>query len=168
MSPDDPNFRVPDFGLKCPSCSYLLAGLPRLVCPECGRAFTMEEFIPRGEFPQVFMDGRAIIADEDVRALMHRYHIPFMEKSGLTESIMLSVGAKAKSPGQLCVPRESYFEVFDLLRRVRLNLELPPPPETADAAVEWTCSGCSESNPGNFDMCWNCERERENGNAHSV
>lgn len=27
-------------------------------------------------------------------------------------------------------------------------------------AVEWTCTGCGETVPGNFELCWNCERVR--------
>ncbi|MEK6644767.1 MAG: hypothetical protein AABZ08_12760 [Planctomycetota bacterium] len=151
---------VPDYGLKCKACGYFLAGLPRHICPECGRAFTLEEFIPPGEFPVVFMEGKPVQAERDVRDLMTRYHIPFMEKNSLSDSQMLAVGTKAHAPGQLCVPREAYFDVLDLLRRVRLNLELPPPPDNSAADVEWTCPACSESNPGTFELCWNCERER--------
>ncbi len=27
-------------------------------------------------------------------------------------------------------------------------------------AVEWTCTGCGETVPDNFELCWNCERNR--------
>ena len=40
-----------------------------------------------------------------------------------------------------------------------------------DADVEdgtaWTCAGCSERNPGNFDECWKCQRNRP-GKNHKV
>ncbi len=26
---------------------------------------------------------------------------------------------------------------------------------------EWQCGGCGESVPGNFELCWQCERARE-------
>jgi hypothetical protein len=29
----------------------------------------------------------------------------------------------------------------------------------------WICPGCHESNPGNFDECWNCQRKRSRGRA---
>ena len=29
-----------------------------------------------------------------------------------------------------------------------------------DARPSWRCSACHEENPGNFDVCWNCEKPR--------
>ncbi len=39
QSPTDPLTAGPPQGARCLNCRYLLEGLPRLVCPECGRAF---------------------------------------------------------------------------------------------------------------------------------
>jgi hypothetical protein len=30
----------------------------------------------------------------------------------------------------------------------------------SDEAVEWTCTGCGELVPENFELCWNCECNR--------
>ena len=30
-------------GTYCPECGYCLIGVPRQICPECGRAFTLDE-----------------------------------------------------------------------------------------------------------------------------
>jgi hypothetical protein len=27
--------------------------------------------------------------------------------------------------------------------------------------AEWHCGGCGELVPGNFELCWNCERPRD-------
>lgn len=35
---------VPDEGFRCPGCDYLLYGLAKRRCPECGRPFSFEEF----------------------------------------------------------------------------------------------------------------------------
>ena len=37
---------IPDWGLVCPTCSYLLNGLPSHRCPECGTEFDIQDIIP--------------------------------------------------------------------------------------------------------------------------
>ncbi|MBK8266827.1 MAG: hypothetical protein IPK83_00330 [Planctomycetes bacterium] len=59
----DPNvLPVPDLGLCCMQCGYALRGLPSHRCPECGREFTLNEYIPRGDFPVVIRHGRGSCA----------------------------------------------------------------------------------------------------------
>jgi rubrerythrin len=36
---------IPDWGLSCPNCQYLLRGLPTHRCPECGLELEMEEIV---------------------------------------------------------------------------------------------------------------------------
>ena len=36
---------IPDWGLECPKCRYLLRGLPSHRCPECGTKFEMAEVV---------------------------------------------------------------------------------------------------------------------------
>ncbi len=35
------------------------------------------------------------------------------------------------------------------------------PAIAADQPAEWQCNGCGETVPGNFDICWQCERGRD-------
>jgi hypothetical protein len=46
----------------CPACGYCLTGLPRRVCPECGRAFELEE-VGMGEAAEVG-SGAGDVGDE--------------------------------------------------------------------------------------------------------
>ncbi len=36
---------IPDWDLHCPRCGYPLRGLPEHRCPECGRAFSMQDVV---------------------------------------------------------------------------------------------------------------------------
>lgn len=40
-----PKPSIPDVGLACPTCGYLLAGICREQCPECGEAFDLVEMV---------------------------------------------------------------------------------------------------------------------------
>jgi predicted RNA-binding Zn-ribbon protein involved in translation (DUF1610 family) len=155
---DPESLPIPDLGLKCLSCGYHLAGLPRHICPECGRPIQMEEHIPPGEFPMLIFNGQYVMLANELRELLRRYAIPFMENKIYDEIVMM--GPQAASSGRLCVPRERYFEVIDLLRRRMLGEPMPDVPDAAAGVEEWTCPGCGESNPGSFELCWNCQLER--------
>jgi len=151
---------VPDLGLRCLSCGYNLAGLPRHLCPECGRKIRLEEHIPPGEFPMLILNGQRVPATDEIRGLLRRYRLPFMENKVHSETIMISVGPAAFSAGHLCVAREIYFEAIDLLRRHMLGERMPEAPTSTEGADEWICTGCGEANPGHFEVCWNCEAVR--------
>ena len=53
----------------------------------------------------------------------------------------------------LCLMDDSrYEEAVELLK--------PYQESSAIESMEWTCTKCGESNPGSFDVCWNCEAEK--------
>lgn len=157
MSFDPESLPVPDLGLRCRKCGYGLAGLPRHQCPECGQTFTMDEMVPPGDFPIVIFDGNELRGQPEVLNLLRRYRIPFIEVLGPAEA-MYGLVATLQGRSRIAVPRASYFEVIDLLRRQALEEELPPPEEQTFA--DWTCPACREDNPGTFGVCWNCETVR--------
>jgi hypothetical protein len=153
--PFDPEaLPVPDLGLRCLSCGYNLAGLPEHRCPECGRTFAMEDHIPKGDFPVVIFNGKEVVSTPAIVELLARMQIPYMEVLRPGEN-MLGFGGATHSRCRVGVPRSSYFEVIDLLRRQALGEPLPEPEEEA-AGPDWKCSGCGEENPGNFEVCWSC------------
>lgn len=45
-----------------------------------------------------------------------------------------------------------YPQAIEILKKIHLEAE-------ADAHREMTCGSCGESNPGTFDLCWNCGGE---------
>jgi hypothetical protein len=151
---------VPDLGLRCLTCGYNLAALPEHRCPECGRAFTMEDHIPKGDFPVVIFNGKEVVSTPSVVELLKRMRIPYMEVTQAGDD-MYGFGGLTHVKCRVGVPRASYFEVIDLLRRQALGQPLPEPEEEAEGP-EWTCS-CGEANPGNFELCWNCGEPRAGG-----
>jgi|ERR1043166_3094894 hypothetical protein len=161
----DPEFLpIPDLGLRCLSCGYLLAGLPSHVCPECGRKIKIEEHIPPGDWPLVFLDGSVVKVTPAVSSLMKTYqipHMPIIPSSGSEEiGAAFGQGHASNLSSELRVPRHCFFDAIDLLRRQMLGEPMPEPPELIPAQHDWNCGKCGEENPATFDVCWNCQAER--------
>lgn len=58
----------------------------------------------------------------------------------------------------LCiVDDDRYDEAVALLKPLNYK-------ETSELP-DWTCAQCSESNPGSFEVCWNCENERQHAES---
>ena len=53
----------------------------------------------------------------------------------------------------LCILDDSQWEAAMGIVRTHFH-------NTAAEGAEWRCSGCNETNPGSFDLCWNCGAER--------
>jgi len=51
---------------------------------------------------------------------------------------------------EIWVTEDSQFDRADQIISETLNNQT--------TSVEWICSHCGESNAGNFNICWNCER----------
>ena len=160
MAFDPEALPVPDLGLRCLKCGYGLAGLPRHQCPECGKTFTIDEHIPKGDFPVIIFNGKELRGTPELMDLLKRYRIPFMEVMGPADSMYGLVGATYRGT-RISIMRARYFEVIDLLRRQALGEALPP----ADTCnrPDWTCPSCSEENPGTFDVCWSCGIDSPDG-----
>ncbi len=157
MTFDPEALPVPDLGLLCRKCGYPLAGLSQHRCPECGRAFTMEEYIPPGDFPFLIYDGKQVRPTPETIELLKQACIPYMHVMPPGDTVLKNMGYNPdKLRGHIAVPRELYFETIDLLRRRQLGEPIETP--TAVEQPDWTCPACSEENPGTFDMCWNCGR----------
>ncbi|MFW6060913.1 MAG: hypothetical protein ACODAQ_12100, partial [Phycisphaeraceae bacterium] len=148
---------VPDLGLGCKRCGYPLAGLTEHRCPECGRPFTLEEYLPRGDWPALIAGGEEVRATVETIRLLHTYQIPFVEMADPLQAALAHVWpAVNRQAPRLGVPRERYFEAIDLIRRQRFGEAMPQPPAPPERAEEWRCAQCDEVNPPNFEICWNC------------
>lgn len=53
----------------------------------------------------------------------------------------------------LCLLDDSQTEVAAELIRLHFQNATPEGPE-------WSCTGCNETNPATFDLCWSCGAER--------
>lgn len=53
----------------------------------------------------------------------------------------------------LCLIDDSrYEEAVELLKPYQESSKI--------VLLDWTCTKCGESNPGSFDVCWNCSAEK--------
>jgi hypothetical protein len=157
--PFDPEaLPVPDLGLRCLACGYNLADLPEHRCPECGSRFTMEEHIPKGDFPVVIFNQKEVLTTPPVLELLKRARIPYVEVLRPGETVW-GFGGPTHNKCRLGVPRASYFEVIDLLRRQAFDEPMPEREGEAEGP-DWPCPSCGEGNPCNFDLCWNCGKPR--------
>lgn len=149
---------IPDLGLRCTRCGYPLAHLSEHCCPECGWAFTMDDVVPPGDFPPLFADGKPVRGEPRVLDLLRTYQVPYVTLTDPSLGVFGMVRTSRAVGDPLAVPRERYLEVVDLLRRQKLAEPMPPPPEAITRGENWTCPGCGEMNPANFEICWNCEQ----------
>ncbi|MFQ5412399.1 MAG: hypothetical protein ACE5EC_08865 [Phycisphaerae bacterium] len=101
----------------------------------------------------MIFNGREVRLTDTVTEVLRRTRIPYLEDLHPAET-MPGLRQPSRKGGRLAVPRDAYFHVVDLLRRYELFDELPPPPD--ESPPDWTCPTCNESNPGNFELCWNC------------
>ena len=54
----------------------------------------------------------------------------------------------------LCVVNDDEYDAaMELLR--------PHHDQTPPRVEEWTCVGCGEVNPAEFELCWKCQKPRE-------
>ncbi len=157
MSFDPDALPVPDLGLKCMACDCTLAGLSEHRCRKCGRRFTLDEYLPPGDFPLVVFAGKPVRMDDEIAAFMRGVGIPVLERRTSLDA-MRGMDTRPNHAGELRVPRESYYEVIDLLRRRASGERIPIVGSPGDCP-EWTCRSCDEPNPGQFEICWNCGEE---------
>jgi Putative prokaryotic signal transducing protein len=53
----------------------------------------------------------------------------------------------------LCVTEDADYDEAIRILKSRQYKETTP-------VADWTCPSCSEKNPGNFELCWNCTTPR--------
>jgi len=160
---------IPDLGLMCQNCGYPLANLTEHRCSECGHPVDMDAHIPEGAFPLLIAGGETVKDSPEVRELFEAYHIPIMvQNDPLT--MVFGEGNKILDrlrPAQpIMVPRDRYFEAIDLIRRWKLDEDLPPPPKEFLAHGPWICQACGEENPETFEVCWSCGAEYQATDEH--
>ena len=150
---------LPDLGLRCPGpgCGHPLAGLARPGCRECGLTIDLEQFLPPGDQPRLYIEGRTVRATPDVAAVLNHHHIAWQRDVGTLETVMQIGGQLPSSAHQeVCVARHDYLAAIDLLRRASRGSPPPPPPDIYPGD-DWVCP-CGEENPAGFELCWACEQ----------
>ena len=84
---------------------------------------------------------QSILEAEDIPTLIRNEH--------LTASGLSDIPIPEFYPA-LCVMNDEDY--VTAVRLIRSCLDA----ERKSEGVEITCPGCGETNPGNFDICWNC------------
>jgi len=115
----------------------------------------MGEFIPEGQYPVVIFNREEVRSSPEIIELLTRMKVPYMEVMRPGD-VVYGIGSPMGKWARIAVPRASFFEVIDLLRRMALNEPMPEPPAERLPEQHWTCTACGEENPGNFEVCWNC------------
>jgi hypothetical protein len=145
---------VPDFGLACVACRAPLAGAVESQCAVCGRAFELERLRPPHPWYPLNQSSCVPLPLAILITLFADEHVPFIpfDERSARELVTGTIW-----PAYVRVASEFYFEVLWMIRRerdgfTRARLNRTPP---------WRCANCGETNPGHFDLCWNCEVLRE-------
>ncbi|MEO1236923.1 MAG: hypothetical protein AAFX76_09070 [Planctomycetota bacterium] len=159
---DPDQLPVPDLGLGCSHCGYPLAGLPKRVCPECGRAFVLSEMVPKGDMPPLVAGGERVYATDEIVELFQRYQLPFVRLQNEFDAALgsYSTTIRSRPAPPVGVPPEHYLEAIDLIRRKLHGEPMPDPPTVDHDGRDWICPACKEENPGNFGVCWSCDTPR--------
>lgn len=156
----DPRFTgaerpLPNFDLDCASCGAALAGAEADTCPACAAPFELTAILPERPWFIVDADLAGSLPIPGVQALFGAEHVPYVPIK--ERSVSEIYGGHAMTFSRLRVPTEFYFEVLWLLARARADFAAA---RAAAEGPEWTCVECGEGNPGNFELCWNCETPR--------
>lgn len=153
----DPRFTgaelpLPDFGLPCPACGRPLAGATAPACPACAAPFDPQDWRPTRPWFVVDRELCATLPVPGVQALLAAEQVPYMP---LTERSAGEIyTGQSLVITRLRVPSEFFFEVLWLIRRALAEQA------AARRQAAWRCRACGRRNPGNFEVCWNCQAER--------
>ncbi len=139
----------------CLDCDYPLIGLQSSLCPECGRAFDLDD-------------------DRTYRGILFRPFVITTLSSQLDASLLQSdlqdVGVRVSilTPN-LVMAELGGLNVFSILvteadvpkAQPIVNQFLQDKKESPATKVEnlpdWECRHCGEGNGGAFEVCWNCQ-----------
>lgn len=149
---------LPDFGLTCPDCEQPLTGASEHRCPACRREFDPAWWQPASNW---FILDREICGPlpmPGVQALLAAEGVPYIPVGEQTLSEIW--GGQSIMVARLRIPGEFFFEVLWLVRQALEDLHAT---RAAGSGADWQCPACGEQNPGNFSLCWNCERPRGSG-----
>jgi hypothetical protein len=104
---------------------------------------------------------KPIFSDEDpartgyVQSILENAGIPTFFRNRYTHNTMGMF--RGQVPPVLCVVDDNDFEKATTLIAEFLS-------EAPTESLDWTCTECDESVPGNFDICWKCGAEHNDSN----
>ncbi len=72
------------------------------------------------------------------------------------------LNAVGELPASAIAPR-IWVCAKDIERARKVVAELRSHLQSTTLAEPWTCSRCGEQNEATFEICWNCQRDRDDG-----
>jgi hypothetical protein len=146
---------LPDWGMRCRQCGYILTGASAYRCPECGTEFDPLNARPTGTWFALTPAMCEELAMPAVEVLLTSENIPFFADESRT--VYEIVMGQRFLGYKLIVASEFYFDVAYIVRRAAEDVARA----RGEAGDEmWRCGKCQEENPPTFDVCWNCESPR--------
>lgn len=136
----------PDFGRRCAKCHTPLAGAPSHACISCGTEFDPDDLRPRGDWFSLKQgDGNSALW-----TILDEFEIPYIRRDPPRPYTPLG--------GTITyIPSEFYF---DYLFAMQARSGVEARATYLSTKTTWRCKGCGETNPGTFELCWNCGMDR--------
>lgn len=86
------------------------------------------------------------------------YYKSILDEAGIRSFIRNENGSFTGTSGPLFFPALCVIDDDDFDEAVRLLKARQAEP--VHFGPEWKCASCSEMNPANFELCWNCNTAR--------
>lgn len=88
------------------------------------------------------------------------YYKSILDEAGISSFIRNENTGNPVTSGAMFLPSLCVVKDGDYDEAIRL-LKSRQVKEASGDGVEWTCLSCSEKNPSNFELCWNCNSVRQ-------
>jgi hypothetical protein len=86
------------------------------------------------------------------------YYKSILDEAGIACFVRNESASNPAMAGAMFLPTLCIIDDADYDEAIRI-LKSRQSSESTGLA-DWTCPGCAESNPGNFEVCWNCGSSR--------
>jgi hypothetical protein len=86
------------------------------------------------------------------------YYKSVLDEAGISSFVRNENANSIGLGGAIFFPSLCVTDDYDYVEAIRI-LKSQQYKETTPVA-DWTCPSCSEKNPGNFELCWNCNSPR--------
>ncbi len=98
---------------------------------------------------------RAVFTSQDFTEV--GYYKSILDEAGIASFIRNENASSQGLTGTLFYPSLCVTQDGDYAEAIRI---LKTRQGTTAVGADWTCTACSEKNPGNFELCWKCGAAR--------
>jgi len=86
------------------------------------------------------------------------YYKSILDEAGISSFVRNENSGNPAASGAQFLPTLCVIEDTDYDEAIRILKSQQY--KEATPVADWTCPSCSEKNPGNFELCWNCNSPR--------